>query len=142
MAAPFFFSGLNTTMSTELILLCIIMALYIGWKASQTWHLIAFRKIMQELKVTDDQLLKVARDAGIEINEAAVSAKEDENSDLPVLEVRVEQQPEGLFAYRKDNNLFLAMGRDRTMLMENLVNNLTNVRVVIAKEDGADLISP
>lgn len=126
-------------MSTELILLCVFMALYIGWKASEAWHLLAFRKIMQELKVTDDQLLKVARDAGIEINEPA--KEEDENSDLPILEVRVEQQPEGLFAYRKDNNLFLAMGKDRNGLMENLVNNLSNVRVVVAKEDGADLIS-
>jgi len=27
------------------------------------------------------------------------------------------------------------------VLMENLVHNLTNVRVVVAKEDGADFIS-
>jgi hypothetical protein len=140
MAAPFFFSGLNTTMSTEIVLLCVAMALYIGWKTSQIWHLIAFRKLMQDLKITDKQLLKVAQDAGIDLEEITEEKAEEEN--LPVLEVRVEQQPEGLFAYRKDNNLFLAMGKDRTTLMENLVHNLTNVRVVVAKEDGADLISP
>jgi CO dehydrogenase nickel-insertion accessory protein CooC1 len=127
-------------MSTELVLLCIIMALYIGWKASQAWHLIAFRKIMQELKVTDDQLVKVARDAGIDVEELTEETAEE--SDLPILEVRVEQQPEGLFAYRKADNLFLAMGKDRQALMDNLVNNLSNVRVVVAKEDGAELITP
>ena len=129
-------------MSTELILLCVVMALYIGWKTSQIWHLMAFRKLMQELKITDNQLLKVARDAGIDIEQIEDSAKEDENDNLPVLEVRIEQHPEGLFAYRKEDNFFIAQGKDRTMLMENLVNNLTNVRVVIAKEDGGDLISP
>ena len=126
-------------MSTELILFSIIMALYIGWKASQAWHLIAFRKIMQDLKITDNQLLKVAQDAGVDISEITKEDDKDE-TDLPILEVRVEQQPEGLFAYRKEDSLFLAMGKDRKGLMENLVNNLTNVRVVIAKEDGADLI--
>jgi hypothetical protein len=114
------------------------MALYIGWKASQAWHLIAFRKIMQDLKITDNQLLKVAQEAGINMEELTEEKAEDSN--LPILEVRVEQQPEGLFAYRKEDSLFLAMGKDRKGLMENLVNNLTNVRVVIAKEDGADLI--
>jgi len=125
-------------MSTELVLFSIIMALYIGWKASQAWHLIAFRKIMQDLKITDNQLLKVAQEAGINMEELTEEKAEDSN--LPILEVRVEQQPEGLFAYRKEDSLFLAMGKDRKGLMENLVNNLTNVRVVIAKEDGADLI--
>ena len=127
-------------MSTELILLCIFMALYIGWKASQAFHLLAFRKIMQDLKITDQQLVKVARDAGIDVEELA--EEKVEGTDLPILEVRVEQQPEGLFAYRKDNNLFLAMGKDRQALMDNLVNNLSNVRVIVHKEDGADLINP
>jgi hypothetical protein len=83
----------------------------------------------------------VAQEAGISMEEIT-EEKAEEDSNLPILEVRVEQQPEGLFAYRKDNNLFLAMGKDRQALMDNLVNNLSNVRVVVAKEDGAELISP
>jgi hypothetical protein len=128
-------------MSTELILLCVIMALYIGWKASQAWHLLAFRKLMQDLKITNDQLIKVAQEAGISMEEIT-EEKAEEDSNLPILEVRIEQHPEGLFAYRKADDSFIAQGRDREGLMENLVNNLVNVRVVIAKEDGADLITP
>ena len=137
MAAPFFLSLLNNIMSTELVLLCVFMALYIGWKASEAWYLYTFRQILEDLNIKNTDLRRLAESKGIELVEP-----KEEGDDLPVLEVRVEQQPEGLFAYRKDNNLFLAMGKDRTMLMENLVNNLTNVRVVVAKEDGADLISP
>lgn len=119
-------------------LILVGMSFWFGWKASQLWHLFTFKQILQDLKVSDRALHKLAKEQGIDIDTSA----KDEDSNLPVLEVRIEQQPEGLFAYRKDNNLFLAMGRDRDSLMENLVHNLNNVRVVIAKEDGADLISP
>jgi hypothetical protein len=78
----------------------------------------------------------------VDLSKLDGDAEQDENANLPVLEVRVEQQPEGLFAYRKDNDLFIAMGQDHTQLMENLIDNLNNVRVIIAKEDGADLIYP
>jgi tRNA A22 N-methylase len=126
-------------MSIDLVLICIAMALYIGWKASQAWHLLSFRTLLQELDISNDKLRKIAADKGIQLDDEELT--EDENSHLPILEVRVEQHPEGLFAYRKVDDSFIAQGKDREKLMENLVNNLTNVRVVVAKEDGADLIS-
>ena len=110
----------------------------IGWKASQIWHLFTFKQILQDLKVSTTDLKKLAKEQGLELEDA----QEDPNDDLPVLEVRVEQHPEGLFAYRKADSFFLARGQDREELMQNLVNNLSNVRVVVAKEDGADFISP
>ena len=122
----------------ELLFLLVAVAV-ISWKASQFWHLMAFKKMLEDLKIGNDQLLKVARDNGIDITE--LEAADDENSHLPVLEVRVEKHPEGLFAYRKEDGFFIAMGKDRDTLMENLVHNLNNVRVIVAKEDGGDLIS-
>lgn len=111
------------------------IAFWAGWKISELWQVYAFREVLKDLGVSHNQL----KDLHSRIQTGNEEAT-DQGDHLPILEVRVEQQPEGLFAYRKDNNLFLAMGKDRTVLMENLVNNLTNVRVVIAKEDGADLI--
>ena len=122
-------------MSLELVLLCIAMALYIGFKAGERWYLHTFRQILEDLNIKNSDLRRLAESKGVELEQP-----EDEHSDLPVLEVRIEQHPEGLFAYRKDDDGFIAQGTDRTTLMEALVNNLTNVRVVIAKEDGADLI--
>jgi ABC-type multidrug transport system fused ATPase/permease subunit len=137
MQLSFFSSGLNITM--ELFIL-LVMAFIIGWKVSQVWHLFTFKQILQDLKVSNSDLHKLAKEQGIELDSS--DDEEDENSNLPVLEVKVEQHPEGLFAYRKADGFFIAQGKDREKLMENLVNNLTNVRVVVAKEDGADLISP
>jgi hypothetical protein len=120
-------------MDIELVILCVVMALYIGWKASEAWHLHVFNQLMDDLNVSHKELRKIARAQGIEIPEP--------ESDLPILELRIEKHPEGLFAYRKEDGFFIAMGKDKDSLMENIVNNLNNVRVVVAKEDGGDLIS-
>jgi hypothetical protein len=123
-------------MELDLVLLCIAMALYIGFKVGEAWYLYTFREILQDLNIKNSDLRRLAESKGIELAEP-----EEEGEDLPVLEVRIEQHPEGLFAYRKEDNTFIAQGKDRTTLMEALVNNLNNVRVVVAKEDGADFIS-
>jgi hypothetical protein len=127
-------------MSIELVVMSIIMALYLGFKAGEAWYLYTFRQILEDLNIKNSDLRKLAESKGIALSE--VPAEEDENADLPVLEIRIEQHPEGLFAYRKVDDSFIAQGKDREGLMENLVNNLNNVRVIVAKEDGADLISP
>ena len=127
-------------MSIDLVILCIIMALYIGFKAGEAWYLYTFRQILEDLNIKNSDLRKLAEDKGVDLSE--VPAEDDLGSDLPILEVRIEQHPEGLFAYRKVDDTFIAQGKDRDTLMENLVNNLTNVRVVVYKDDGADLINP
>ena len=127
-------------MSIDLVILCIIMALYIGFKAGEAWYLYTFRQILEDLNIKNSDLRKLAENKGVDLSE--VPAEDDLGSDLPILEVRIEQHPEGLFAYRKVDDTFIAQGKDRDTLMENLVNNLTNVRVVVYKEDGADLINP
>ena len=125
-------------MTIDLVILCVIMALYIGWKASAAWHIYTFRTLLEELKVPNAKLQQIVKEQAIDLGEEV--DEDDEN--LPVLEVRIEQHPEGLFAYRKDDGGFIAMGKDREGLMENLINNLSNVRVIVAKEDGGDLIYP
>ena len=127
-------------MSIELVVMSIIMALYLGFKAGEAWYLYTFRQILEDLNIKNTDLRKLAESKGIALSE--VPAEDDLGSDLPILEVRIEQHPEGLFAYRKADDSFIAQGKDRTILMENLVNNLTNVRVVVYKEDGADFINP
>ena len=128
-------------MSIELVVMSIIMALYLGFKAGEAWYLYTFRQILEDLNIKNSDLRKLAEAKGVDLTEVPED-NDDPNSNLPILEVRVEQHPEGLFAYRKVDDSFIAQGKDREGLMENLVNNLTNVRVVVYKEDGADFINP
>lgn len=116
------------------------LAFWAGWRINSWFMALTFKKILEDLKVPDHALIKLAQEQGLELEPE--HKPESEDSDLPILEVRVEQHPEGLFAYRKADSFFLARGKDREELMENLVNNLTNVRVTVAKEDGAEFINP
>jgi hypothetical protein len=123
-------------------LIVFALGCWIGWRASAAWQVIVIKKLLEDLGVTTEQLKKIGRAQGLTFEDDAREDSQPDPEQFPVLEVRVEQQPEGLFAYRKSDSQFLAQGRDRESLMQNLVNNLTNVRVVVAKEDGADLITP
>ena len=65
---------------------------------------------------------------------------EESTADLTVVEVRLEQDGNQIYAYRKDDSTFLGQGSDTDSLIERLNQNLTPCRVVVSKEDGADLL--
>ena len=60
--------------------------------------------------------------------------------DSAVVDVKLEQQGTEIFAYRKSDNQFLAQGSNADSLIARLNENLTPCKVVVAKEDGADLL--
>jgi hypothetical protein len=57
-----------------------------------------------------------------------------------VVDVKLEQVGTEIFAYRKSDNQFLGQGQDSQTLIERLNQNLTPCKVVVAQEDGADLL--
>jgi hypothetical protein len=61
-------------------------------------------------------------------------------SDHAVVDVKLEQVGTEIFAYRKSDNQFLAQGSNADSLIERLNQNLTPCKVVVAQEDGADLL--
>jgi hypothetical protein len=124
----------------DILLFLIPVAFYIGWKVNEAWMLLSFRTILQELKVSNDQLQKIARDKGIQLTETEPDTDSDPGQNLPELEVRLEKIGDQIFAYSLKDDLFLGQGTDRDSLVQRLTENLTNVRVTIAKEHGADLI--
>lgn len=128
------------------ITVLVCLALFVGWRVSAFWHTMVFKKMLDDLGVNERDLERLhdrlmAQDTIKELLSEAKPPPEQEPT-LPELEVVIEQQPEGLFAYRKRDWSFIARGQDREELMANLVNNLSNVRVTVAKEDGGDLIRP
>ncbi len=60
--------------------------------------------------------------------------------DETVVDVKLEQEGTEIFAYRKSDNQFLAQGSNADSLIERLNQNLTPCKVVVAQEDGADLL--
>lgn len=121
---------------TEIIIAAAV-GIFIGWRAARQVHLDGFRQLLRALKVTEADLLR----AMIKIQSKEWQLDDDEGSkDSTVVDVKLEQQGTQIFAYRKSDDQFLAQGTDADSLIERLNQNLTPCRVVVAKEDGADLL--
>lgn len=121
---------------TELIIAALIGAL-IGWQAAKQVHLQGFRQLLRALKVTEQDLLR----AMIKIQSGEWKLDDPEGTkDDAIVDVKLEQQGTEIYAYRKSDNQFLAQGSDADSLIERLNQNLTPCKVVVAKEDGADLL--
>jgi hypothetical protein len=114
-----------------------ILGIIVGWHSAKTVHLDGFRQLLRALKVTEEDLLR----AMIKIQSREWQLDADEGSaDSTVVDVKLEQEGTEIFAYRKSDNQFLAQGSNADSLIERLNQNLTPCKVVVAKEDGADLL--
>jgi NaMN:DMB phosphoribosyltransferase len=121
---------------TELIIVGLL-GIFIGWQASRRVHLDGFRQLLKALKVTEEDLLR----AMIKVQSTDWQLEDHVGStDDTIVDVKLEQQGTEIFAYRKSDNQFLAQGSNADSLIERLNQNLTPCKVVVAKEDGADLL--
>jgi hypothetical protein len=119
------------------LFIAALLGLFIGWQASKRVHLDGFRQLLKALKVTEEDLLR----AMIRIQSKEWQLDDVEGTkDHTVVDVKLEQQGTQIFAYRKSDDMFLAQGTDADSLIERLNQNLTPCRVVVAQEDGADLL--
>ena len=121
---------------TELIIAALV-GLFIGWQAARQVHLDGFRQLLRALKVTEEDLLR----AMIKIQSTDWQLEDPEGTkDETIVDVKLEQQGTEIYAYRKSDNQFLAQGSNAASLIERLNQNLTPCKVVVAQEDGADLL--
>ena len=120
----------------ELIIVAAV-GILIGWQAASRVHLDGFRQLLRALKITEQDLLR----AMVKIQSSEWQLDDDEGAtDSTVVDVKLEQVGTEIFAYRKSDNQFLGQGQDSQGLIERLNQNLTPCKVVVAKEDGADLL--
>ena len=121
---------------TELFI-ATLLGILIGWQAAKRVHLQGFRDLLRALKVTEQDL----RRAMLRVQSGEWQPDEDEGAkDHTVVDVKLEQQGTAIYAYRKSDNQFLAQGNNADSLIERLNQNLTPCKVVVAQEDGAELL--
>ena len=121
-----------------------LIAFVVGWVVgsfvTRTWMALSFREILRDLGVTEQQLRKLAQENDVEINEQALKDTITGEITVTPMEIKIEEQQGMLYAYRLDNDQFLGQGTDREALIQRLTENLTNVRLIIAEENGAKLL--
>jgi hypothetical protein len=117
----------------ELIILAL--GIFIGWKLGTTMQLMSFKRVLEELGIKDAQLRELAERNGIRLP----AQPQEPESDLTVIEVRVEEINGIYYVYRKTDDQFLCQGTDKQQLIDGIHSRMGNCRVIIDKNEGAHL---
>jgi hypothetical protein len=124
-------------MDMELILNYILVggvAFFLGAKLASAWNRMVFRNLLEDLGVTDQQLMKVAEEQGHNVPDA------DAAPEIEEIEIKIEQCQGQLYAFRLDNDHFLGQGPDRDSLLKRIAEDLSDVKLIIREENGAELL--
>ena len=119
----------------ELVIVFILGAV-IGGRLTHDMMMSATKRLLQDLGIKERDLRKFAEQQGITLPETP----QDAAAELTVVEITLEQQGNQIFAYRKDDSTFLGQGHDKESLITAIAHRMKDVRLVIAEEDGADLL--
>ncbi len=115
------------------LILVFVAGVILGHRISSAVSQAAFKKILEELRVSEQDMRDLARRNGIILPEPAAEPEE-----LEEIHIKLEQHQGIIYAFRKDTDQFLGQGSDRESLINRLKQNLNNVRLVI--DEGAELI--
>ncbi len=113
------------------------IAFVVGFKISELIHVTSFKKILEDLNVTSDQLRGILTKNGVDTKDLP-----QETSTKTQIEIKVETVQGQLFAYDLHKDTFIAQGRDGDELLERILAKFpTNVRVICDVDHGGALIS-
>jgi hypothetical protein len=120
-----------------LIMIAVIFGYMVGRSVSNLINAMTFREILKDLGIKDADIEKLREklDSDEPIKDSITGEIE-----LTPLEIKLEQHQGVIYAYRVKDDQFLGQGKNRDELIESLKKNLTNVRVIVAEENGAKLI--
>ena len=122
-------------MMLELVIVFILGAV-IGGRLTHDMMMSATKRLLQDLGIKERDLRRFAEQQGITLPDTPQDAADE----LTVVEITLEQQGNQIFAYRKDDSTFLGQGHDKESLITAIAHRMKDVRLVIAEEDGADLL--
>lgn len=123
----------------DYITLAIFFALgfVVGWRINGAFHISLIKQLLADLGVTNQQLIKVAKDSaahlGIEAQEKVRQLEAAAEDDLEQIDIKVEKHGEVLYAFRTDNDQFLGQGASREALIEAMSHRLKNVRLSVVE---------
>ena len=114
-----------------------ILGFWLGWKLQGYLMIGMLKQLLNDLGVTNQQLIKVAKDAaatlGVEAEEKVRELEAKANDGLEQIEIKVEKHGEVLYAFRKDNDAFLGQGSNKEQLIEAMSLRMKNVRLTVVE---------
>jgi hypothetical protein len=126
-------------METAIIyLLVFALGWWAGSRLTASLNRIVFTTILKELGITEAQLRKLAKDNKIIADPQDLEDAADPEDDLTTIDVRIEEHQGQIYAYRRDNNEFLAQGTTKDQLINHVKSRMDNVRLIIT--EGEELL--
>ena len=112
-----------------------VLGWWLGSKITGHSQLLLFKQILTDLKISNADLVRVARKTGADFitPEQEATLKAAEEADLEQIEIKVEKHGEMLYAFRADNDQFLGQGTSREELIKAMSDRLRNVRCTVVE---------
>lgn len=114
-----------------------IVAFLVGYKVSEVMHVLSFKKVLEDLGVTREQLRQLGEKAARELGEPVPEEFQDPLG-LEIIHIKLEQHQGQIYAFRADTDQFLGQGADRDSLISALKQRMDNVRLIV--DEGSDLL--
>ena len=113
------------------------MAFIVGWKISAWVQTYITKQILEDLGVTDKQLLKAIADMEAEVPGAKTAVTDNRTT----VELKIEQHGSTLYAYELATDTFVSQAADPDSLVDTLFKQYPiNTRIEIQRENGGDLV--
>jgi len=121
------------------LIIVFSLGIWLGSIVTAAINRAVFKALLEELGIGNKELVELARRNGMEVPGVTTSHAAT-GDDLDVIDIKLETHNGMIYAFRKDNEEFLGQGENREQLITRLKEKLTQVRLVVAQEDGAALI--
>jgi len=119
----------------ELIIIAVV-AFYFGFKIAEIVHVSSFKKILNDLKISERQLRDLVKNNGLDFDEAP------EESRAARVEIKIEQHQDQLYVYELDSDRFVAQGKTSDEIMQRIIETYPKgTRVICTTENGGLILS-
>lgn len=120
---------------TVLYILIFAVGVYCGYKLNELLMAHVVRNMMDDAGITTKQLEKFS-----DHWKAQLGQEEDHSVTLEIVEVKIERVNDQLFAFHLDSNEFIAQGKTKEDLLAAIELRMTNVKLAISPEHGAEFV--
>jgi hypothetical protein len=118
-------------------IIIVTIAFILGWKLNELLMAASFKKILEELKVSDSALRDLAQRNGIVVPEEDAAEKPKGTE----VELKIEEIQGKFFAYESAKDTFVAQGDDPDQLLTRIIDRFpAGTRITVLKEHGGEII--
>jgi hypothetical protein len=121
----------------ELIIIAVV-AFYFGFKIAEIVHVSSFKKILNDLKISEQQLRDLVQKNGLDLDQDEAP----EESFAAKVEIKIEQHLGQLYVYELGSDRFVAQGKTSDEIMQRIVDSYPKgTRVICTTENGGLILS-